>query len=173
MTLKDKATRVAALDTLRKRVADELAAARTDLHTALAAASEETGTRQIVFGLDGTDIGKATYVEPEDTAVIIDEQALIAWVRTMAPTEITSRIVTEIRPAWLNLLLKQITTSKQTVWVDEQGEIHDVPGIELQPKAAHTRITVPQAGKDALAEAWRTRAVWRLALPELTGGDDQ
>lgn len=174
MTLQNIATRVAALDTLKKRITDELATARADLHTAMATAAENTGARQIAFGLDHTDIGKATYVAPEDAAVVTDEQALLSWVRTIAPTEITSRLVTEIRPAWLTLLLKQITDTGQAVWADpDTGELHDVPGITLQPRPPYTRLTVPQAGKDALAEAWRTGTLTHIVLPELTTGDDQ
>lgn len=173
MSLKNTATRVAALDTLKRRVSEELDAARLELQAQLTAAKDDTGTEQIGFGLDGVDIGKATLVQPDDAVVVTDEDALLAWVRTVAPTEITSRVVTEIRPAWRAMLLKQLSSSGQLVWADvETGEIHEVPGVELQAKPAHVRVTVPAAGKVVLAEAWRSRAVWRLALPELTAGEE-
>jgi hypothetical protein len=173
MTLKDIATRVAALDTLKKRVADELDAARGQLRDALVQANEESGTQQISFGLDGTDIGKASLVAPADAAVVTDQEALLAWVRTVAPSEVKTRMVTEIRPAWLAMLLKEATTAGAPVWADpETGEVHDIPGIQLQPKATYAKLTVPAAGRVALAEAWRSRAVWRLALPELTTGEE-
>lgn len=173
MSLKDTATRVAALDTLKKRVSEELEAARVELQAQLTAAKDETGTEQIGFGLDDVAIGKATLVQPADAAVVVDEDALLAWVRMVAPSEITTRLVTEIRPAWRALLLKQLSGDGQLLWADDEtGEIHEVPGVELQSKPAYVRVTVPAAGKVALAEAWRSRAVWRLALPELTAGEE-
>jgi hypothetical protein len=33
--------------------------------------------------------------------------------------------------------------------------IHEVPGVEMQGRAAYTRMTIPDAGKAAIAQAWR------------------
>ena len=171
MCRKDTARRVALLDTLAAAVAAELKTAKTELQAGLKAAKEETGTQQIAVDLDGTDIGKATLVQPKATAVVTDDQALLAWVRTVAKSEITTRLVTEIRPAWLDLLLKQITATGTTEWADpETGVIHEVPGVAMQGRAAYTRMTIPAEGKAAIGEAWRSGALAHLSLPQLGQG---
>lgn len=175
MSLKDMATRVAALDTLKWRVAEELDSARVELQAAMVEAKAESGTQKIGFGLGSVELGTATLVEPDESAVVVDEAALMAWVRRVAPSEIVSRVVTEVRPAWRSQLLKDITAADgSATWADPvTGEIHEVPGVEFQDRAAYARVQIPAAGKVAMAEAWRTGAVWRLAMPELTAGEDQ
>ena len=173
MSLKDTATKVAILDTLAKHITDQLKAAKAELETGLRTAKAETGTQQIAVDLAGTDIGKATLVQPKPQASVIDEAALIAWVREVAPSEITNRIVTEIRPAWRKNLLDSLTAAGVIEWVDpETGVIHDVPGVEMVGRAAHTRLTIPAEGKTAIAEAWRSGALTTVVLPELTSGGE-
>lgn len=172
MSLKDQATRVAILDTLVKAMTDDLKQAKADLETGLRAAKAETGTQTIAVDLLGTDIGKATLVQNKPAATVVDEAALLAWVRTVAPTEITTRLVTEIRPAWLAQLKKQIDAVGVTEWADpETGVIHDVPGIELVGRAAYTRLTIPAAGKTAIGDAWRSGQLTAVVLPELESSE--
>lgn len=174
MSLKDQATRVAILDTLVKAMTDELKQAKIDLETGLRAAKAETGTQTIAVDLLGTDIGKATLVQNKPAATVTDADKLLAWVRTVAPTEITTRLVTEIRPAWLAQLKKQIDAVGVTEWADpETGVIHDVPGIELIGRAAYTRLTVPAEGKQAIAEAWRNRQLDAVFALELAAGEKE
>lgn len=172
MTLKDTATRVAILDTLAKTIASELKTAKAELETGLRTAKAETGTQTIAVDLNGTDIGKATLVQAKAAATVVDETALLAWVRTVAPTEITTRLVTEIRPAWLAQLKKQIDAVGRLEWADpETGVIHDVPGIDMVGRAAYTRLTVPEVGKQAIGEAWRSGQLTAVVMPELTAGE--
>lgn len=169
MNLKDQARRVAVLDALKTALDEELKTARADLQTGLKTAKKETGTQTIAVDLNGQDIGKATLVQPKPQATVTDPAALLAWARTVAASEITTRLVTEIRPAWLAVLLKQLTAAGRPEWADpETGVIHTVPGVEMQPRAAQTRLTLPDEGKAAIADAWRTGELLRLALPELT-----
>lgn len=173
MSLKDTATRVAVLDALAAHVAAELKSAKAELQDGLRAAKAETGTQQIAVDLDGVDIGKATLVQPKATATVVDNDALLAWVRTVAPSEITTRLVTEIRPAWLDVLLKQVTAAGVAEWVDTaNGVVHDVPGVELRARTAYTRLTVPVEGKEAIGEAWRSGKLTGLILPQLTAGEE-
>ncbi|MFB7938789.1 hypothetical protein [Streptomyces sp. NPDC056049] len=173
MSLKDTATRVAILDTLAKHITDQLKAAKAELETGLRTAKAETGTQQIAVDLNGTDIGKATLVQPKAAASVIDETALLDWVREVAPSEITNRIVTEIRPAWRKNLLDSLTAAGVIEWADpETGVIHEVPGVEMVGRAAHTRLTIPADGKAAIAEAWRSGALTTVVLPELTAGGE-
>ena len=173
MSLKDTATKVAILDTLAKHITDQLKAAKAELETGLRTAKAETGTQQIAVDLAGTDIGKATLVQPKAAASVVDETALIAWVREVAPSEITNRIVTEVRPAWRKNLLDTLTAAGVIEWADpETGVIHEVPGVELVGRAAYTRLTVPAEGKAAIADAWRSGQLTAVVLPELTAGGE-
>ncbi|MFI8294060.1 hypothetical protein ACIGBL_33480 [Streptomyces sp. NPDC085614] len=172
MSIKDTATRVAILDTLATRVATELKAAKQELQAGLKDAKAETGTQQISVDLAGRDIGKATLVQPKAAAVVTDPDALLAWVRTVAATEITTRLVTEVRPAWVANLLKQLTATGTAEWADpDTGVIHDVPGVTMQGRAAHVRLTIPNDGKQAIATAWQSGALTALVLPELEAGE--
>ncbi|MFK3734028.1 hypothetical protein ACI2LJ_27605 [Streptomyces sp. NPDC088090] len=173
MSLKDTATRVAILDTLAKHITAELKAAKANLETGLRAAKAETGTQTIAVDLLGADIGKASLVQNGPIASVIDEAALIAWVREVAPSEIVTRLVTEVRPAWRKNLLDSLSAAGVIEWVDpETGVIHEVPGVEMVGRAAHTRLTIPAEGKIAIAEAWRSGALTTVVLPELTAGGE-
>lgn len=173
MSLKDTATRVAILDTLAKHITTELKAAKAELETGLRAAKAETGTKTIAVDLNGTDIGKATLVQKGPAATVTDDAALLTWVREVAPSEISTRLVTEVRPAWLAQLKKQIEATGSTEWADpETGVIHDVPGISLVGRAAYTQVTIPADGKTAIAEAWRSGSLTTVVLPELTAGEE-
>lgn len=174
MSLKDTATRVAVLDTLAKTITAELKAAKAELETGLRAAKAETGTQTIAVDLLGTDIGKATLVQNKPAASVVDETALLAWVREVAPSEITTRLVTEVRPAWRKQLLDALTAAGVVEWADpETGVIHEVPGVELVGRAPHTRLTIPAEGKAAIAEAWWSGALTTVVLPELTAGEQE
>lgn len=174
MSLKDTATRVAILDTLSRSITTELKKAKAELETGLRAAKDETGTQTIAVDLDGTDIGKATLVQQKPAATVTDEIALLAWVRDVAKSEVTVRVVTEIRPAWLAQLKKQIEAVGRPEWADpETGVIHEVPGIELVGRAAHTRLTVPEEGRAAIGEAWRSGALAAVVMPELTASQQE
>ncbi|MZE53781.1 hypothetical protein GTY86_35745 [Streptomyces sp. SID5770] len=174
MSLKETARRAAILDTLSKMIAAELKTAKNDLETGLRAAKDETGTQTIAVDLDGTDIGKATLVQQKPAATVTDETALLAWVRDVAKSEVTVRVVTEIRPAWLAQLKKQIEAVGRPEWADpETGVIHEVPGVELVGRAAHTRLTVPEEGRAAIGEAWRSGALAAVVMPELTASKEE
>jgi hypothetical protein len=72
------------------------------------------------------------------------------------------------------VLLAEITAAGVAQWADrETGEVHDVPGVKVQGRAAYTRMTVPDAGKDAIAQAWRSGALAHLDLPQLTAGGER
>jgi hypothetical protein len=174
-TLKDVATRTAVLTTLADFINAELKASKAELQQRLKAAKEDTGTQQIGLSLpDGQDVGKATLVQPKAAAVIVDEKAFLAWVRQVRPSEIVSRVVTEVRPAWAALVLKEITAAGAVKWCDKDtGELHDVPGVQMQGRAAYTLMTVPDEGRDAIAAAWRNGQLAALGLPQLTAGGEQ
>ncbi len=172
MSLKDAATRAAVLSALADAIGDELKTAKAELQAELKAAKQETGTQQVGVTLPGgQDVGKVSLVQPKAAAVIVDDKAFLEWVRSVRPGEVTSRVVTEVRPAWLSLVLKEITAVGAVQWCDkETGELHDVPGVEMQGRAAYTRMTLPDEGRMAIGEAWRAGALTHLAIPQITAG---
>lgn len=175
MSLKDIATRTAVLSALADAINDELKAAKKELQEGLKAAKDETGTQQIGVSLpDGQDIGKVSLVRPKAAAIVTDDKAFLEWVRSVRPGEITTRLVTEVRPAWTALVLKQITAAGVVQWCDpDTGELHDVPGIQIQGRAAYTRLTVPDDGRDAIAKAWRAGELAHLSIPQLTAAPEE
>lgn len=174
MTLKDHATRVAVLAALHEAIGDELKAARAEALAGLKAEKAKTGTQQIAASLpDETPVAKITLVTPGPSAVVSDDQALLAWVRDTHPTEIARRFVTEVRPAFLAGLLKEIAAAGVAQWCDkETGEVHAVPGVSMQGRAVHQRLTFEKGGRALVAAAYRSGRLGHLVLPGLTAGDD-
>lgn len=172
MSLKDTAARAAVLDTLYKAIGDELKAAKRDLEEGLRAAKAETGTQKVAISLnEQQDIGTASLVQPAAAAVVADVEKFKAWVMEHYTSEIERKFVTEVRAAFTARLLKEMTAAGVAQWADPKtGELHDVPGVEMQGRAAYTRLTVPVAGKQAIGQAWQAGALSHLVLPQLTAG---
>lgn len=172
MSLKDTAARAAVLATLHAAIGDELKTAKKELEEGLRAAKADTGTQKVTISLnEQQDIGTASLVQPAAAAVITDAEKFKAWVMDHYSSEIERKFVTEVRASFITRLLKEMTAAGVAQWADPtSGEIHDVPGVEMQGRAAYTRMTVPDAGKQAIAEAWQSGALGHLVLPELTTG---
>jgi hypothetical protein len=173
VSLKEVATRAAVLSALADAIGDELKAAKAELQAELKAAKETTGTQQVGVSLpDGQDVGKISLVQPKATATVTDDKAFLEWARKVRPSEVVSRVVTEVRSSWLKLALAEMTAAGVAQWCDkETGELHAVPGVEIQGRAAYTRMTLPDDGKAAIAEAWRTRKLDHLNLLQLPQGE--
>lgn len=172
MSLKDTAARAAVLATLHAVIGDELKAAKRELEGGLRAAKAETGTQKVTISLsEQQDIGTASLVQPAAVAVVADPEKFKAWVVDNYGGEIERRFVTEVRASFTARLLKEMTAAGVAQWADPAtGEIHEVPGVEMQGRAAYTRLTVPEAGKQAVAQAWQSGALAHMVLPELTTG---
>lgn len=175
MSLKDNAARAAVLDTLHKAIGDELKAAKRELEEGLRAAKQETGTQKVAISLDEQqDIGTASLVQPKAAAAVTDVEKFTAWVVEHYKTEVERKFVTSVKPGFQKKILEQITAAGVAEWADpETGVIHDVPGIEMQGRAAYTRMTVPDEGKQAIAAAWQANKLTHLVLPQLTAGDSE
>lgn len=175
MSLKDTAARAAILDTLHKAIGDELKAAKRELEEGLRAAKKETGTQKVAISLDDQqDIGTASLVQPKAAAAVVDPEKFKAWVMDNYAGEIKREFVTSVQPGFQKKILDQITAAGVAEWADpETGVIHEVPGVEMQGRAAYTRMTVPDAGKAAIAAAWQSGALSHLVLPELTAGGSE
>ena len=158
MSLKETAAQAAVLDTLHKAIGDELKVVKKDLEAGLKDAKAETGTQKVTISLgeDQPDVGSVSLVQPKAAAVVADEEAFKQWVMDHYGSEIERRFITDVRASFTARLLKEMTAAGVAQWCDkETGEVHDVPGIEMQGRAAYTRMTVPDEGKAAIAEAWR------------------
>jgi hypothetical protein len=142
------------------------------LEAGLRTAKAETGTQKISVSLDeGQDIGTASLVQPKAAAAVTDADAFTAWVIKNFATEIERAWVTKVKPGFQKKILDQVTAAGVAEWADpETGVIHTVPGVAMQGRAAYTRMTVPDTGKAAIAEAFRSGALTHLALPQLTNG---
>ena len=158
MSLKDIAARAAVLDTLHKAIGEELKTAKGELEAGLQAAKAETGTQKISVSLDeGKDIGTVSLVQPKAAAAVTDAEEFTAWVMANFATEIERKFVTSVKPGFQKKILDQVTAAGVAEWADpETGVIHQVPGVAMQGRAAYTRMTIPDAGKAAIAEAWRS-----------------
>ncbi|MGR7002773.1 hypothetical protein ACU686_40320 [Yinghuangia aomiensis] len=176
MSIKDIAQRAAVLRTLKDAVVAESATADAELKEALREQKKVTGTTKIAIELpDETPIGSATLVQPSPKAVVEDEAAFTAWVRKVLPGEIVREFVTAVRPSTKEALLKAIATAggETPQWCDTgTGEVHTVPGVKIQPRAAYPRMTLPEDGKQAVAEAWQRGELVHMVLPQLTPGGD-
>jgi hypothetical protein len=157
MSLKDTARTVAVLSTLYDAIGDQLKTAKKELESGLKDAKAETGTQKISVSLDeGQDIGTVSLVQPKAAAAVSNAEEFTAWVIENFATEVERKFVTSVKPGFQKKLLDQITAAGVTEWADpETGVIHEVPGVTLQGRAAYTRMTVPDTGKAAIAEAWR------------------
>lgn len=172
MSLKDIAARAAVLSTLHEAIGDELKTAKKELEAGLRKAKAETGTQKISVSLDeAPDIGTVSLVQPKASAAVTDAAKFTAWVLENFDTEIERKFITSVKPAFQKKLLDQITAAGIAEWADPQtGVVHEVPGVAMQGRAAYTRMTIPDAGRDAIAEAWRTGKLPYSALPQITGG---
>lgn len=157
MSLKDTAARAAVLSTLHDAIGAELKAAKKELEEGLRAAKAETGTQKIAVSLDeGQDIGSVSLVQPRAAAAVTDVDAFTAWVVENFGTEVERKFVTTVKPGFQKKILDQLTAAGVTDWADpETGVIHEVPGVSMSGRAAYTRMTVPDVGKAAIAQAWR------------------
>lgn len=177
MSLKDIAARAAVLSTLHDAIGDELKTAKKALEAGLKQAKAETGTQKISVSLDeGPDVGTISLVQPKAAAAVTDAEKFTAWVMENFVTEIERKFVTSVKPGFQKKILDQITAAGVTEWADpETGVIHEVPGVTMQGRAAYTRMTVPDVGKAAIAQAWREGRLAAAVPPALAptvGADD-
>ena len=169
MSLKDTAARAAVLSTLHDAIGAELKTAKKELEAGLRTAKEETGTQKISVSLDeGQDIGTVSLVQPKAAAAVTDAEEFTAWVLENYGTEIERKFVTSVKPGFQKKILDQITAAGVAEWADpETGVIHEVPGVAMQGRAAYTRMTVPDTGKAAIAQAWREGRLGSAVPPSM------
>ncbi|MFE3169294.1 hypothetical protein [Streptomyces sp. NPDC059224] len=155
----------ATLKALADAVTDRLKQVRAETQAALDTAEEQTGTRQVAAKLDdGTPIATISLTDPKPEAKVTDAEAFQAWVMEAYPDEIARRFVAEVRPAFADKVLAEMTAAGVARVVDTAtGEMHDVPGVEV--KATRSRnhsLRFKPTGRDDIARAWQAG---RLVVP--------
>lgn len=171
MSLSELAQTEAVLAALHKAIGDQLKTVKDDVQQAL----EETGASRVDATLpDGTKVATISRTTPTAKATVTDEEKLLAWVREHAPGEFKSRVVTEIRPAYLASLLAQCTAAGAAEVPDtETGELLTVPGVEMQTARSATHsVRHTKGGAEAIGRAWRSGQLGHLDLPQLGVGGE-
>ncbi|MBW1603443.1 hypothetical protein JJV70_15285 [Streptomyces sp. JJ66] len=170
--LAELALREAALKTLADAVGEQLRAVKAAMQQEL----EITGASRVDATLpDGTKVATISRTSPKATAVVTDEDAFLAWVRQAAPSEVVSRVVTEVRPAYRASLLAQMTAAGVAEVADAAtGELSGVPGVEVRAGRATTHsVRHAKGGGEAIITAWRDCKLTHLDLPQLVSGHEQ
>lgn len=171
--VKQATTREAVLKALLDEVKAAYEEARAEVQYALDRQQETTGARQFAAALpDGTKVGTVSLTSGEPAAQITDRAAFTAWARETFPAERVTRIVKEVREAFAERLLDEMTAAGVPQVVDpESGEVHEVPGVEIRAtrKRSHS-VRFAKGGREAVGEAWRSGVLAPLVLPALALG---
>ncbi|MEU7046065.1 hypothetical protein AB0A77_34115 [Streptomyces varsoviensis] len=174
--VKAATTREAVLKALLDEVKAAYEEARTEVQHHLDAAQEASGARQFAAALpDGTKVGTVSLTGGDPAAQITDRAAFVAWARTEFPAERVTRIVKDVREAFAERLLDEMTAAGVPAVVDpESGEVHDVPGVEIRPtrRRSHS-VRFAKGGRELVGEAWREGTLAALVLPALAPGGGQ
>jgi hypothetical protein len=162
------------LTTLHGQIGDVIKTHRSTMQEHL----EDADVESLAVRLpDGTKVAKIVATDPDPKPDVVDEDALIAFVAEHAPDEVVTRtvIVNEIRPAYRNQLIDQMTKRKAAEIVLDGGEIVDVPGVRMKAatRTHSVRFEGGDVGKALVAAAWSSGAFTNLAgLAALTTGSD-
>lgn len=169
MNMQHLALEEAALKALSDAIGDRLKEVKAEMQEAL----DTTGASRVEAKLpDGTKVATISRTEPKPTAVVTDPDKLLVWAREHSPANVVSRVVTEVRPAYITALLAEMTAAGVAEIADrETGVVEEVPGVEIKATRGRTHSVRPvDGGREAIAEAWRTGALAHLALPQVVAG---
>jgi hypothetical protein len=172
MNLPDLALEEAALKSLADTISDRLKTVRASMQEAL----ETTGATRLDATLpDGTKVATISRTTPKPAAVVTDPDLYLEWVREHSEANITTRLVTEVRPAYTAALLAEMTAAGVAEWADrETGEVHQVPGVEVRAGRSTSHSVRPvDGGREAIAAAWRGGHLAHLDLPQLGAGGER
>lgn len=161
----------AALKTLVDAVNDRLKEVKATMQEAL----DGAGVTKVEAKLpDGTKVATISRTDPKPAAVVIDDKAFLEFVRRHAPHNITTRLVTEIRPAYVTTLLGEMTGAGVAEVADkETGVVESVPGVEIRATRAKFHTVRPiDGGRDAIAAAWRDGRLAHLNLLQIAPAEE-
>lgn len=169
MDMQQMALEEAALKALADTVMERLKVVKAEMQEALT--SGGVGRVDALLP-DGTKVATISRTDPKPAATITDSDAFLTWVRANSPHNVTTRLITEVRPAYTTALLAEMTAAGTAEVSDkETGVVEAVPGVEVRATRSTTHSVRPtKTGRDLIAEAWRTGALSHLPLPQITGG---
>lgn len=156
-----------------KALGDAIADRQKEVRAAMQEALTTSGASRVEALLpDGTKVATISRSTPKPAATVTDPDIFLGWVRAHSPHNIVSRLVTEVRPAYVTALLAEMTAAGAAEIADrETGVVTDVPGVEIRAtRAAGHSVRPVDGGREAIAEAWRTGALAHLPIPQITGG---
>ena len=164
MGMQEYALEEAALKTLEKAVTERLRAVKALMQEELIA----SGVSRVDAMLpNGTKVATISRTTASMEAKITDPDAFLKWVRDFAPTEISTRLVTEVRPAFVTQLLAEMTAAGRTEVIDKAtGVVEEVPGAEIRPTRSTSHSVRPvKDGGALIAAAMRDGQI--STIPEL------
>lgn len=171
MDMQQLAIEEAALKALADAIGDRL----KDVKSQMQEAMDTTGASRVDAALpDGTKVATISATQPKPTAQVTDPDLFLKWVREHSPHNVTTRLVTEVRPAYTTALLAEMTAAGTAEIADrETGVVEEVPGVEIRATRSRGHSVRPvDGGREAIAEAWRSGALAHLALPQITTGGE-
>jgi hypothetical protein len=170
VNLKDDATKVAALKTLRDAVDAEYEATRRRVLDGLRAARKEFNLKSVRVTLpDDIPIATITLTDPKPAIVIADEGAFTTWVAENYPAEVET--ITRVRSAWQRAFVTRLEASLDSVADSHTGEV--IPGLAVAPASEpHSFSLRPlPRGREEIIRAWRSGALDPRRLLALDGGE--
>ncbi|MFG3510206.1 hypothetical protein ACGF5F_32440 [Streptomyces sp. NPDC047821] len=174
MTDLTKLTQLASDEAVLKALADAVNGRLREVRANMQAALDATGgVRQVSANLpDGTEVAKISLTDPKPEAVITDPDAFRDWVLKNAPSEITRRVLTEVRDSYKAVLLNEMTAAGRPEICDKTtGVVETVPGVEVRATRARGHsVRFTKSGKGAIGAAWRSGALAADVMGELTAG---
>lgn len=162
-------------ETALKTVIDAFTNRLKEVRADMQAAMDTTGVSRLEATLpNGTKVGTVSLTNPKPTATVTDPDQFLQWVRTHSPANITTRLVTEVRPAYTTALLAEMTAAGVTEVADrDTGVVEEVPGVEIRATRSRTHSARPVDGAlETILAAWRTGQLAHLNLPQLTAGEE-
>lgn len=147
MSMREDALRLAALKALSERVA----AAFTHQKEVVLDAMKDAGTRNLDAELPDSEqhVATITRAKPKPKAFIADEQALLAYCRTVAPGEIAE----VVRSSFTKALLDRCELVDGEGWVDTATGM-PLPFVGVKTRDAYLSVRQTDEEAQAIADAF-------------------
>lgn len=117
--------------------------------------SGEDIDKATVKDAEGNDLGTASLCDGKPKAKLVDEAALLTWVKKNRPEQVREIV----EPAYIKALLKQF---------EADGDVADkttgeaIPGFEMTEGSPYVRVTPNEAAKDRMADLVRDSGLLQL-----------
>lgn len=134
-------------------IADAAKEAKDRLRREFAKALEEVGADAAKAVLEGEEIAKVSLIHPRTTASVVNEKAMVDWVKSNWEFE----IVESVRESFRKHLLESIENVNGKAIYPRTGEVLDFISFQSRDPYISTRFT--EDGRDLLAEAFRSGSV--------------